>query len=114
MVPRMASQLILSPPPHKPHKLNKIPKMENLIALTVRYIGPTNNRGSRIKMDLPRFGATRVISYNYEKRDAEDGAVAWLAENGIVPVSRACGKDMSAILLISFQDIKTLETQFCF
>lgn len=88
--------------------------MENLIALTVRYIGPTNNRGSRIKMDLPRFGATRVISYRYEKRDAEDGAVAWLAENGIAPVARACGKDGAAILLLSFQDIKTLEIQFSF
>jgi hypothetical protein len=92
----------------------KTTQTQNLIACTVRYIGPTNNRGSRIKMDLPRFGASRVIPYNYEARDAENGAVAWLAENGIVPVARACGKDMCAILLLSFQDIKTLETQFCF
>jgi hypothetical protein len=105
---------LVSPSPLNPKKPQKPHTMENLIAITVRYIGPTNNRGSRIKMDLPRFGATRVISYNYEKRDAEEGAVAWLAENGIVPVARACGKDMSAILLISFQDMKTLEVQFSF
>lgn len=88
--------------------------MENLIALTVRYIGPTNNRGSCIKMDLPHFGATRVISYNYAKRDAENGAVVWLSKNGITPLARAYGEDGSVILLISFQDIKTLETQFYF
>lgn len=88
--------------------------MQHLIALTVRYIGPTNNRGSRIKMELPRFDVSKTISYRYDKRDAEDGAVEWLKENGINPLARACGKDGAAILLLSFDDIKTLETQFSF
>lgn len=88
--------------------------MQNLIAINVRYIGPTNNRGSRIKMDLHRFEASKTISYRYDKRDAEEGALEWLKENGVDPIARACGRDYSVILLVSFDDIKKLEALFGF
>lgn len=81
---------------------------QNLLAVIVKYSGPTDYRGSRIKLSLPRFGESKRISYNYEARDAEDGAVKFLATKGIAPIARACGSDNSAILLFSFDSCDAL------
>jgi hypothetical protein len=85
---------------------------QNLVAMTVRYIGPTDYRGSRIKMNLPRFEESLTISYDYETKDAEDGAVRFLENSGIFPIARACGADYSAILLFSFDSTDALLSLF--
>jgi hypothetical protein len=85
---------------------------KNLIACTVKYIGPTDYRGSRIKMSLPRFEETLTIPYNYEARDAEQGAAIFLADNGCEPIARASGADHSAILLFSFDATDSLLSLF--
>jgi hypothetical protein len=86
--------------------------MQNLLLVTVKYIGPTNYRGSRIKLSLPRFKESLTIPYNYEARDAEQGAAMYLAENGCEPIARACGADHSAILLFSFDATDSLLSLF--
>jgi hypothetical protein len=85
---------------------------QNLIAMTVRYIGPTDYRGSRIKMNLPRFEEALTIPYDYEAKGAEDGAVRFLENSGLVPFARACGADHSAILLFSFDSTDALLALF--
>jgi hypothetical protein len=80
---------------------------QNLLLVTVKYIGPTDYRGSRIKLTLPRFGEVKRISYNYEARDAEDGAVQFFASKGLAPVFRACGEDC-AHLLFDFEHADSL------
>jgi hypothetical protein len=85
---------------------------QHLIAITVRYIGPTDYRGSRIKMSLPRFEETLTIPYNYEARDAEQGASMFLADNGCEPIARACVADHSAVLLFSFDSTDSLLSLF--
>ena len=87
-------------------------KPQNLLAVTVRYIGPTNHRGSRIKLDLPRFEERLTISYNYEVRDAEAGALVFFEKHRFTPVARACGHDHSAILLFNFDDCDRLLALF--
>jgi hypothetical protein len=86
--------------------------MKNLLLVTVKYIGPTDYRGSRIKMSLPRFEESLTISYDYEAKDAEAGAVKFLESKGLVPTARACGTDHSAILLFSFSDANSLLSLF--
>jgi hypothetical protein len=85
---------------------------QNLIAMSVKHIGPTDYRGSRIKMSLPRFEESLTISYDYDAKDAEDGAVKFLESKGLAPIARACGTDHSAILLFSFSDADTLLSLF--
>ena len=85
--------------------------MKNLLLVTVKYIGPTDYRGSRIKLTLPRFGEVKRISYNYEVRDAEEGAVQFFASKGLVPVFRACGEDC-AHLLFDFEHTDSLVAIF--
>jgi len=82
--------------------------MKNLLLVTVKYIGPTDYRGARIKMSLPRFGESKIIPYDYDGRDAEEGAVRHLASKGIAPMARACGPDGSAILLFEFEHVDGL------
>lgn len=85
---------------------------QNLIAVTVRYVGPTDYRGSRIKISLPRFEERRCIPYDYEAKDAEDGAVRFLQNSGCEPVARACGPDHSSIILFSFAQVDALLSVF--
>lgn len=85
---------------------------QNLICAEVRYLSPTHSKGSRIKISLPRFEASKTIPYRYEGRDAEEGAVAWLRENGVEPIARACGRDHVALILLSFDDMAKLEPLF--
>lgn len=82
--------------------------MKNLLLVTVKYIGPTDYRGARIKITLPRFGESKVIPYDHDGRDAEEGAVRYLASKGIVPMARACGPDGSAMLLFDFEHVDAL------
>ena len=81
---------------------------QNLLLVTVKYIGPTDYRGSRIKMSLPRFGEAKTISYDYDGRDAEEGAVRYLASKGLAPIARACGPDGSAVLIFEFEHVDAL------
>jgi hypothetical protein len=90
----------------------KTTQTQNLIACTVRYIGPTDYRGSRIKISLPRFEENITIPYNYEAKDAEEGATMYLADNGCEPIARACGVDHSVILLFSFDATDSLLSLF--
>jgi hypothetical protein len=82
--------------------------MKNLLLVNVKYIGPTDYRGSRIKITLPRFGESKTIPYDYDGRDAEEGAVRYLASKGIAPMARACGPDGSAVLLFEFEHVDGL------
>jgi hypothetical protein len=82
--------------------------MKNFLLVTVKYISPTGYRGSRIKLTLPRFGESKAIPYDYDGRDAEEGAVRYLASKGIAPIARACGPDGSAMLLFDFEHVDAL------
>jgi hypothetical protein len=85
--------------------------MKNLLLITVKYIGPTDYRESRIKLTIPRFGEIKRISYNYDARDAEEGAVQFFASKGLAPIVRACGEDC-AHLLFDFEHADTLVAIF--
>jgi hypothetical protein len=85
--------------------------MKNLLLVTVKYLGPTDYRGSRIKLTLPRFGEVKRIPYNYEARDAEEGAVQFFATKNLAPVFRACGEDC-AHLLFDFEHADSLAAIF--
>lgn len=89
--------------------MNTEPK--NLLAVTVRYIGPTNHRGSRIKLSLPRFDESLMIPYDYECNNADDGAIKFLASKDLHPIAQAEGSD-HAILLFSFDSCKPLLSLF--
>jgi len=54
----------------------------NTRMLTVKYLCPTNTKGSRIKIIDRYFGKSITLGYNYYYTSALRGAVHWLIENG--------------------------------
>ena len=53
--------------------------MDNLHAIQVKYLGPTNTLGSRVKLTSLRFGDSVTIDYDYSKASIVDMAVEWIA-----------------------------------
>lgn len=54
----------------------------NTRVLNVKYLGPTNTMGSRIKIIDRHFNQSITIPFNYEFQNALQGAVAYLLNNG--------------------------------
>ena len=56
--------------------------MKNYHLIQAKYFGPTNTRGSRIKLTSGRFEQSVTIPYNYEFNTARDIAIDYLEKNG--------------------------------
>ncbi len=89
----------------------KMTTTQNTIAVLVNYVGPTNTKGARIKLTLPLWEKRAWLSYNYEERDAEAGALRWFAEANLHPIARACNGSQ-VILLFSFDNAESIRGLF--
>lgn len=56
--------------------------MENFHLIEARYMGPTNTRGSRVKLVSARFEQSVTVPYNYEFNNARDIAIDYLQKQG--------------------------------
>jgi|TARA_R100000081_G_C4814411_1_gene173684 hypothetical protein len=59
----------------------------------VKYLGPTNTKGSRIKLTDKWFGQSKTISYDYRFSSSMEGATSFLIKNGWTVLGRN-GEDM--------------------
>jgi hypothetical protein len=57
--------------------------IKNLRAFKIGYLGPTNYRGSRVKIEDIRRNKKIIISYNYEFDNTKDIAIDYLKKIGI-------------------------------
>jgi hypothetical protein len=85
--------------------------MKNLIAISVRYVAPTNTKGARVKLTVSRFNTYKTISFDYEHNNAEDTAVAFFHSHGVAPFARCCTASGST-LLFSFDDAEKIVALF--
>jgi hypothetical protein len=58
-------------------------KLEQKIAISCKYHGPTNSLGARVYLGCPLLGKRKVIPYNYSMNNAHEIAHAWLSSHGI-------------------------------
>ena len=56
--------------------------VENLHLISVKYIGPSNSRGTRLKIESKRFGQSITLSYDYKIGNIKDQAVQYLQSRG--------------------------------
>lgn len=56
--------------------------MQNYHIIEVKYSGPTNTRGSHVKLTSARFQQTVSIPYDYSFNSAVDIAVDYLKNEG--------------------------------
>jgi hypothetical protein len=78
----------------------------NYHVIKVKYIGPGNSRGSRVKMISDRFHDSKTISYNYEFNNALDIAENWLENNGYKILGHGEGKDFDYVITDTFKGLK--------
>jgi hypothetical protein len=78
----------------------------NYHVIKVKYIGPTNYSGSRVKMISERFEDSKTIPYGYEFNSALDIAENWLGKNGYEIVGHAEGKDCYYVITNTFKGFK--------
>ena len=75
--------------------------MKNLNLIEVKYLGPTNNKGSRVKLTSHRLKETVTIPYDYNLNHPLEMAEAYLKEKGLPVVGCAEGKKTDYVLLDS-------------
>jgi hypothetical protein len=81
------------------------------IAVICKYFGPSNAKGSRVKMTLPHWKKSKTISYRHEFNSISDMAVAWLAENGVEVDSFCTLGDVDG-LMIDYSQLDQLLAAF--
>lgn len=74
----------------------------NYHILTIKYIGPSNYNGSRIKIISERFKESRTIGYDHEFNNALEGAENWLENHGFNIIGHGEGRDHMYVITDTF------------
>jgi type II restriction/modification system DNA methylase subunit YeeA len=81
--------------------------MQNYHVITAIYIGPTNEKGSRIKLHSDRFEQTVIISFNHETfRQTDEIAIDYLQSKGFDIIGKAEKKDGYFLISNTFEPLK--------
>ena len=78
----------------------------NFHLLTVKYCGPTNTRGSRIKITSDRFNDSVTVPYSYSFNGSSNQAHAWLQAHGYNVIGTAEGKGVDYIITDTFKGVR--------
>ena len=80
--------------------------MENLHAFTIKYLGPTNTKGSRVKITSERFEQSKTFAYNYTYSNIVDMAEEYLQKFGFNLVGVAETSKGFIILSDTFKELR--------
>jgi len=80
--------------------------MENFHIIKVKYLGATESRGSRVKLESERFKQYILTDYDYNFANTYEIAENWLKANGFDLLGKAEGKDCYYIISTTFKTLK--------
>lgn len=84
---------------------------EYTVAIAATYFGPTDNRGSRVRLRVPEFRRSVTLPYDYGCGSAAGTALRWCAENNIrVLFEAASTRDSEWLLIVAPESIQALRT----
>ena len=86
-------------------------KTPNKIAIAVSFIPPTNTKGSRVKVQIPRMHTKKFFSYSHEFNCAADQIEKLLGDNDIWPVCQA-EFDNAVFFMVDFEEWNKLREIF--
>jgi len=85
---------------------------EHLIAIIVKWHGPTNFKGARVSLTLPHWENKRVsFSYDHAARSMVDNAREWLASRSVEP-STILSLGQEYVLGVSFAQVNAVLAVF--
>jgi len=79
--------------------------IKNYHALVITYLGPTNHRGSRIRIKSDRFEQAVTIPYNYEFNNTLEGAEQYLTNIGFNLIGKGELKNAYLLLTDTFKPL---------
>ena len=80
--------------------------IQNYHILRIKYIGPTNHNGSRVKIISDRFQQSKTIDYDHRFSRITDMAEAWLKEHGFNIIGTGELKNEDVLISTTFEPIK--------
>ena len=81
--------------------------MRLLQAIEVIFLGPTNTKNARVKMNDLRFKTSKIIPWDHTYTVSYEYANRYLTENGYHPISYAeSGNGRYIIFIDDFQELK--------
>ena len=80
--------------------------LTNFHALTIKHLGPTDFRGSRIKITSDRFEQSITLNRDYSKSSWLDQAVTFLTQNWFTLIWMAEMNNQTIILSDTFKPLK--------
>lgn len=86
-------------------------KTPNKIAIAVSFIPPTNVKGSRVKVQIPRMHTKKFFSFCHEFNSVSDQIEKLLADNDIWPVCQGEFND-STFFMVDFEEWNKLREIF--
>lgn len=78
----------------------------NLHVLKIKYLGPTNNRGSKVSIVSERFEQRKTIDYNHKFNSSADVAVDYLVKQGFNIVGKGESKEGYYLITDTFNPLK--------
>jgi hypothetical protein len=78
--------------------------MQNLRTFEIKYLGPTNSQGSRVRIKDLRFGTSKTIQYDYEFNNSSDVANEYLKSKSINCEFASEGKDCMYLHTTNFEN----------
>lgn len=69
------------------------------IAIVVSYVSPTNTKGSRVKVEIPRMRIKKFLSLDHKYNSCSDQIQAWLYDIQVEVNAQAELKDSHAFLV---------------
>ena len=80
--------------------------LTNFHTLTIKHLGPTDFKGSRIKITSDRFEQSIILNRDYSKSSWLDQAVTFLTQNWFNLVGSTEYKNQTILLSDTFKPLK--------
>ena len=81
-------------------------QLENFHALTIKHLGPTNFKGSRIKITSDRFEQSITLNRDYSSSSWLDQAIEFLTQNWFTLIWMAEMNNQNILLSDTFKPLK--------
>lgn len=101
-----AAALALIANASKKANIGSINHLDNFHILKVTYIGPSNTRGSRVKIESERFEQSIYINYDYRFNRSLDMAQEFLTKKGFKLIGTGEGKNCDYLISTTFEPLK--------
>jgi transposase len=88
--------------------------MKNFHLIEAKFMGPSNSRGSKVKITSLRFGSSITESYDYQFGSTKDQAEQTLKNLGFKPVGVGYDEKKQVYIFCSeiFEDLKDAQKSF--